>query len=196
MTRETLYAEGLALLTRWCVLNGVEAPEVKAWYTDAPFDACAYYRHGLINIWPKECSTVGTSPRQWSYPGYVVDRTPYGVLQHELGHHVDEAYNYRGGTYSSAWREETGEAPLTGYHTNDMEWFAEHFRLFVTNPDLLEKLRPKTWKKLAMKWPMRAEMRRWEEVLSGAHERWRQAAINKIQAAKRPSQGALFHAER
>jgi hypothetical protein len=192
ISRARLLDEGYALLVKWCDLNGVSIPEVKRWYTDAPFDACAYYRGGVINIWPNECASIGTNVRQWSYPGYVIDRTPYGVLQHELGHHADQAYNYRGGIYSQDWRKETGEAAITGYCTNDMEWFAEIFRLFVTNPDLLAKLRPRTFTKLINQWPQRAENRRWEQVLFTAPERWIRATQNKIKQVQPRSQGELY----
>lgn len=35
---------------------------------------------------------------------------------------------------------------ITSYAPNAMEWFAEIFRLFVTNPDLLKLIRPKAYK--------------------------------------------------
>jgi hypothetical protein len=39
---------------------------------------CAYYRKDTTRSASivRELGTVG---RQWSYPGYTVDRTPYGV---------------------------------------------------------------------------------------------------------------------
>lgn len=189
--RATLLVYGEQLLLQWCTLNAVSPPEIKAWYTDVPFDACAYYRDNVIQIWPNECARVGVSARQWSYPGYVVDRTPYGVLQHELGHHVDEAFEYRGGVLSTRWRRETGEEQLTNYCTNDMEWFAEIFRLFVTNPDLLRLLRPISYTRMIERWPARAETRTWPEVLMSAHPRWYAATLNKIKNVRPVRQGEL-----
>jgi hypothetical protein len=191
--RQLLLIQGQQLLAKWCNLNCVKPPEIKIWYSDPPFDTCAYYRDDLISIWPHECARIGVSARQWSYPGYVVDRTPYGVLQHELGHHVDEAKTYRRGILSSKWREATGELKLTSYCDNDMEWFAELFRLFVSNPDLLQILRPKIYRLMIERWPKRAEERNWAQVLVSAQERWRIATQNHIVKAARAKQGELLY---
>ncbi|TWA73960.1 hypothetical protein FBZ83_12627 [Azospirillum brasilense] len=74
---------------------------------------------------------------------------PYGVLAHELGHHVDVLRSttvdrYRG-NFSADLRRQASEPKLTNYCPDDGEWFAEMFRLFVTNPDLLRGLRPRTY---------------------------------------------------
>jgi hypothetical protein len=52
--------------------------------------------------------------------------------------------SYYGG-YSVNVRRRSGEKRLTSYCPNDEEWFAEMFRLFVTNHALLHEIRPKTW---------------------------------------------------
>jgi hypothetical protein len=46
-------------------------------------------------------------------------------------------------------RGQSGEAAITSYCPNDAEWFAEMFRVFVTNPDLLRLVRPRTHRELA-----------------------------------------------
>jgi len=147
------------------------------------FGVCAYYRDNTIFIWPNACALIGVAGRSWSYPGYVVDRTPYGVLAHELGHHTEGAHGTQGGIVAKAWRHETGEAPLTGYCPNDNEWFAEIFRLFVTNPELLSLLRPKMYVLLNKRWPNHAEHRLWNQVLASA-PRQIKAAQNKIAKIK------------
>jgi hypothetical protein len=123
----------------------------------------------------------------WSFPGYSVDRTPYGVIQHELGHHADYVKSEKRGSYygdfSINMRATVGEKPLTSYCPNDAEWFAEMFRLFVTNPDLLRLLRPDT----------HAAMREhfkpifdgsWRERMTGAPERTIAAIERKLGVRK------------
>lgn len=187
------------LVERWCALNDVIAPSVLEYGGAEPdFGVCAYYRDNVIHIWPEACAAVGTVGRMWSWPGYVVDRTPYGVLCHELGHHVDKAHGARGGIRAASWHSETGEPAITTYAPDVNEWFAEIFRLFVTNPSLLCRIRPKMYNKLAVEWRMLAESRDWKEVLAGA-DRQIKAADNKItEAYKRaarepkPLQGNLL----
>ena len=156
ISKSKLFEQGCELLTAFCNLNRIEIPKVvvvepEEWM----YRVCAYYRSGIIYINVKRCAQIGLGGRAWSYPGYVIDRTPYGVLQHELGHHVDVLYGKNKGKYYSEFsanlRRESLEAPLTGYCPNDAEWFAEMFRLFVTNPNLLHKLKPKTYHGLASK---------------------------------------------
>lgn len=114
---------------------------------------CAYYRKDVINICLIKCRGVRNSMgRNWNWPGSTTDKTPYGVLAHELGHHADFHSGRPKGSYSSLSstevKEASGEKDLTSYCPNNGEWFAEMFRLFVTNPDLLAQLRPKTYDEL------------------------------------------------
>lgn len=183
--KASLFARGKALMESWCQLNGVTPPAVVSHEGHCQFATCAYYRENQINIWLLDCAHVGSNFRMWSYPGYVIDRTPYGVLQHELAHHVDNAEGPRGGELSHLWRRETQEDPITNYSPNDNEWFAEIFRLFVTNPDLLRLLRPKTFAKLIERFPNRAQQAPWAFVLSGADDRWITATMNHIGTAEK-----------
>ena len=175
-----LFDLGRDLIYRWCEMNQVDRPKIIIHPDGKPtFAVCAYYRDGAIYIWPHACASIGMAGRSWSYPGYVVDRTPYGVLAHELAHHVEGAHGGRGGKIAKTWFVETGESPITSYAPNVNEWFAEIFRLFLTNPDLLSILRPKMFKKLSGEWPRLIERRVWKDVLKGA-ERQIRAAENKI----------------
>lgn len=167
MTKDDLYLAGIEHITKWCEANGVQVPRVVARSGKPDFGVCAYYRNGEIQIWPSSCAGLGLAGRQWSWPGYSTDRTPYGVLAHELGHHVDNQHGPRGGYRSHVWRPLDAK-PLTGYCPNDNEWFAELFRLFVTNPDLFRALRPKIEGLFFGDWPVRAEARSWREVLAGS----------------------------
>lgn len=178
--RAQLLADGKAHINKWCALNGVVPPTVTEYPGNEPdFGVCAYYRDSEIHIWPEACAMPGTAGRAWSWPGYVVDRTPYGVLAHELGHHVDKAHGARGGIRALEWYKETKEAPITTYCPDVNEWFAEIFRLYVTNPGLLLALRPAMYLKLASEWRFNAETRDWQTVLEGAGRQIK-AAMNKI----------------
>lgn len=168
--RESLFEEGSSLLKQFCKLNRLDVPEVRKWHVDSwRFQGtCAYYRPTYIAICVDRCARLGLGGRAWSWPGYVIDRTPYGVLQHELGHHIDimmsgmkEGYQ---GTYSISLRKQTKELPITGYTPNDAEWFAEIFRLFVTNPDLLDRCRPQTFAVLEKQFTLSTD-KRWDQVL-------------------------------
>lgn len=176
-----LFERGVAHIRRWCELNGVSMPRIVEREGRPEFGVCAYYRDGRIDIWVQSCAALGRAGRQWSYPGYVVDRTPYGVLAHELGHHVDRQHGPAGGFRSHVWRP-VDAAPLTGYCPNDNEWFAELFRLFVTDPDLLRRARPKIADLFFQEWPAAAERRPWAEVLKDS-PRHIAAATNKIRKA-------------
>lgn len=174
------YEAGLALLQRFCTVNRIPEPSVVQL---GPEDrlyhlaTCAYYRPTTVTIMVSKCAAIGRGGMAWSCPGYKVDRTPYGVLQHELGHHVDYYFTEhygdilkpRGSTFARALH--TGEKPLTGYlgtnkreDTFYAEWFAEHFRLFVTNPQLSRAIAPK-WYELITRYLNPVELRTWDEVL-------------------------------
>jgi hypothetical protein len=178
---------GIANATAFCAANNLVMPEVRArareeWHVGA----CAYYRPVYIEICPQECAAIGREGRAWSFPGYSVDRTPFGVVAHELGHHADHSKSQRRGPYfgdySIKLRAAAREEPLTSYCPNDAEWFAEMFRLFVTNPDLLRLIRPATYGLIA------ADFRpyvtaTWTDVLAGAPARTMIAAARKVEEA-------------
>ena len=189
MNKTELLEMGLERLLGFCVKNDIVAPEVhcdEKW----SFNECAYYRPTYIRICVKQCAHIGRGGASWSYPGYTVDRTPYGVLAHELGHHCDitlsdkkygQANRYFGNYSHSVWAA-SSEEKLTNYCPNTGEWFAEMFRLFVTNPDLLKVLRPKTYARLREDWEP-VEDRAWQVVLSAAPGRTIAAAEKKVAAA-------------
>ncbi len=106
---------------------------------------------------PDKCTRPATwdHPRQRSWMGGVTDRTVLGVIAHELGHHVDFTFSAmkdstpkrifsteifsewiqleakRRSTRTAEWK------PITSYHANVGEWFAEMFRVYLLNPALL-----------------------------------------------------------
>ena len=149
---------------------------------------CAYYRSDTITICLPVCGRLGLGGPAWSWPGHAVDRTPYGVVAHELGHHVDmllssERDRYRGDFSQRIRSASPKEAPLTGYCPDAGEWFAEMFRLFVTNPHLLLALRPSTYSNLLDAGLRPAHpFRSWDRELAanGAPERTIRAAGRRI----------------
>jgi hypothetical protein len=184
-TKQALYDRGVDLLWTFCEANGLKVPEVKreppaGW----PFGVCAYYRADRITICVEKCAAIGVAGMAWSFPGHSVDRTPYGVIAHELGHHVDLARSTRRdryrGDFSLEMRARCAEAPLTSYCPDDGEWFAEMFRLFVTNPDLLHQLRPRTFRDLLGMGFVPVFDDPWYSRLAEAPERTVQSIINKL----------------
>ena len=177
--------QGQALVQKFCDMNGIEAPGLEVEPTNNwGWDVCAYYRPSTTRICLAKCADIGTAGRQWSYPGYTVDRTPYGVLAHELGHHVDRLCSDRKGPYfgdfSIALRKRSFEKEISSYCPNDHEWFAEMFRVFVTNPDLLRLLRPLTYAALLTRFkPVFSDT--WRDRMAGAPERTIKAAEDKLE---------------
>lgn len=188
--RLALFRCGLDHIRAFCAANALECPDVRLLdIAEWPFpQTCAYYRPHYIAICVERCAHPGYGGRAWSWPGYAVDRTPYGVLAHELGHAVDVHLSqttdrYRG-DFSADLRRTSGAPALTGYASDDGEWFAEWFRLYVTNPDLVRALAPALWAQLQAPWRP-VETRPWQEVLATAPERTRRAAENRIAVASR-----------
>lgn len=197
--KRTMFDEGCKLIERFCVLNNLTVPSVEVvpsseWH----FAECAYYRPTYIKICLEKCAHIGTTGPAWSYPGYVADRTPFGVLAHEVGHHCDYTRStIRGsyfGNYSSDTRRAANEPRLTRYAPNDREWFAELFRLFVTNPDLLRFIRPRTFALLVVDFrpvpqpDLSAAVNElgltpWQHVLNDAPGRTLRQTHRKIEAA-------------
>lgn len=193
LQKPELYVLGTHLLRAFRTANpNVEPVQIMLNPTvNHSFGVCAYYRSNTIFLDLKACAHVGTAGRAWSYPGYTVDRTPYGVLCHEMGHHVDHAHGRLPGVLSPAAFAHADEPAVSSYpdeYTGTMrvsEWYAEAFRLFLTNPDLLRLVRPRTFEALRDTF-VPAETRTWDQVLDA--DRQRDVARKKIQeAAKRRS---------
>lgn len=187
MTKGELFKDGVHLAERFCTRNKLVMPEVRVVPREKwQFDVCAYYRPTYIAICIEKCASEGKGGRAWSWPGYVIDRTPYGVIQHELGHHVDYTFSKSKGLYfgdySVGMLASTGEPALTGYAPNAAEWFAEIFRLFVTNADLLRRVSPKAFTELASRLTA-VVVDPWQDVLYGAPERTVAMAEKKIRLA-------------
>lgn len=184
----SLFKRGLDVTASFCSANSLPAPGVRRLASDEwTVGACAYYRPTETVICVEKCAGVGVAGPAWSWPGYTVDRTPYGVLQHELGHHVDVLRSTRKGNYYGDFgmrvRQVSGEKPITSYCPNDAEWWAEMFRVFVTNPDLLSLVRPRTYREIKSTFvPLFEDT--WRERLSDAPPRHIAAVERKIEAVR------------
>lgn len=154
MDKDYLADLGILLANKFCVVNEIRLPTMNIYRSKdnkmakaiKAVGTCGYYRSNNIHVAVPHCAYNNPN---YSWPAFISDRTPYGVIQHELGHHVDEVMSgvniYRhppGNFFSDRIRQESGEKPITSYSPNTQEWFAEIFRLFVTNPLLLERIRP------------------------------------------------------
>ena len=202
-TKDEMFQAGAAIAERFCTSNGIPIPTIDRLnpsQRNYHIGTCAYYRPTTIHIMVEKCANRGFGGRAWSWPGYTVDRTPYGVIQHELGHHVDgiktgevTRENVIEKLFSKRIWEQSREAPLTGYLGTDkqtatfwMEWFAENFRLFVTNPNLCWMLRPRFYETVMAHGIEPILLDDWEGVLllNGAPSRIVEQARKKIGAVK------------
>ena len=141
------------------------------------YGLCSFNARRIRVAYPKCKDPVRGAPvRAWSFPGLKSDVTVGGVLAHELGHWFD----YQRGFPSSSpdWRSVLArEKPLTGYEPNPAEAWAEAFRLFATNPDLLAAGRPRRYEFLVARGGLKPAVRAtWREVLAGAHTRYHEVA--------------------
>jgi len=192
--KDFLCAQGYLLVGEFCRLNDLPLPAIRR-YEDGrrwSFNACAYYRAHWITICLPRCAAPGYGGRAWSWPGYISDRTPYGVVAHECGHHADLLRGVQKDKYwsefSTSLRGASGEARLTSYCPNNAEWFAEMFRLFLTNPDLLRLIRPRTHRELLAAGFKPAHERDWKSAmlncLPEAPERTLKMAERRIEEAR------------
>lgn len=109
----------------------------------------------------------------WNAPAGFNDYTPFGVMCHEVGHHVDyilhpQAYSRQNGFQEIVDNEEE----VSRAETNVLESFAEAIRLFITNPHLLEQGRPDRYEYLTKCIGLKPlHQTTWRRVLSKAGPR-------------------------
>lgn len=184
-TRALLAEAGQALVQAMCQANDLAVPPMpgKPHHYMNKWQACGLYLGGKIYVNPAKCASLGMGGPAWSWPGYIIDRTPYGVHAHELGHHLDHVLTVKLGTYFARLvRDESREDRLTTYCPNTGEWLAEMLRLYTTNPDLLRLVRPRTYAVLA-DYLLPCGKRTWQQVLHDAPDRTRAMATRRIAEA-------------
>lgn len=169
-TRDQLARQGRAAVLAFCQANGMPPPTF-AGEVPAYVGSCGLYSRGRLYVTVPACARLGYGGPAWSWPGYMVDRTPFGVYCHELGHYVDDLCSRKGTDFAQAMRKASGEAKLTNYCPNTAEWLAEMMRLFITDPDLLQAVRPRTYESLVGAGLLPSELRPWQDVLAGAPAR-------------------------
>lgn len=138
----------------WVRRMGFRGPGAKGWA-----------RPGVLTVCPDACTLPG---RGYSWPGSVSDCTVRGVYLHEIGHVVHASLGNKEAAVLAGLRA-LGGPRVTGYEPNEMETFAETFRLFAGNPALLEAGRP--WRfqflySLGIR-PPAGRPRRWQRGLVG-----------------------------
>jgi len=187
-TKDEMWQTGKLHAINFCEANALPVPAFIAEET-WPFGSCAYYRmtkdgRGKVVGCVKKMAHIGTAGQAWSYPGHIIDRTPYGVIAHEMGHHVDAIKGNVKQGYISGFSvlicSQSQETKLTNYCPNTGEWFAEMMRLFITNPNLLKAIRPKTFSLLTLNFIKPIETRSFQEVLKDAPERTLQLACKRV----------------
>jgi hypothetical protein len=143
----------------------------KTWYGAHIYED----KQSTIAINLKRCRVATRVPGwSWTFPGYKSDLTPFGIVCHEFGHHVDHTLGgNRGISYRKPWQKIIlEETEVSGYEPNHHEAFAEAFRLFLTNPDLLRCGRPERWSYFVDKLQLvPPDDSPWQEVLRHAHPR-------------------------
>lgn len=134
-----------------------------------------FYRYGrdfvVVNM--KRCRMPARVPGySWSYPGYKADLTPYGVIAHELGHHVWYHIMREDRIKQASWKYTSKSgAPVSSYEPNPEEAFAESIKLWITNPALLRDGRPERFNYLQSLGLVTVHGLSWRSALCNAHPR-------------------------
>lgn len=193
-------AEDIAV--RFCEANRLELPNIKQ--RDCRGHRGYYRAHrvkyakamfwiGYVYYDPLGCTMpVKTPGYKWSFTGYKADNTAPGVIAHEIGHHVWECrvrmedgrrHHYTHDMLLKYWETNRASEPqVTSYGAQSVEEdFAESMKLFLLNPDLLLKGRPRRYSMLADGFGLQPVVEAdWSDVLVFAHEKLLAAACNWI----------------
>lgn len=177
--KKSNFDECLDELTVYARALGVEMPEV----TVGPFDdaynewsarGMYFLREKKINIDLKRCKVATKVPGfAWSYTGYKADMTPAGVLAHEFGHYIDDVKKITRIHRCVIGELHDDEGCVSSYCPNPSEWFAETFRLFFLNHDLLigSHFRTQCFMLDTLEFPYpRSEG--WHDIMINAHPRF------------------------
>lgn len=150
-TNPELFSFAEKIAYKFLAVNGIDKPEkvVDRRLVDKPRGSygcgvCIYPRvptkRPIIVVSSKDCAKPSTGyAMKWSFPGYVTDRTPVGVLAHEIGHHCDLLLGFPSSQIPLANK-------ISSYEPNSRESWAETMRLFILNPKLLELFSPERYR--------------------------------------------------
>jgi len=173
----TLFEKGLDLISGFSSLNRIRKPKVFIYdgYHKSAYGL--FYPDNIIQINIKMCrAPVKTPGYDWSFPGYIQDLTPYGILAHEFGHYISDRLGK--GFRKNFIRINRLESNVTSSDNRGLdEKMAEAARLFITNPDLLKKGRPLRYQ-IFRDYYEPIVNHRWRTVLKHAHPKIIAAAEN------------------
>jgi len=177
ITKEKLKETSFELLTEFILNNNdIETPKICI----KKINAAGYYiiKSKIIEINNITTSPVKTPGYKWSFPGYKADMTFMGILCHEFGHHIYYTKKIKSKEYKLYLEKEIN---VSSYEPNIDEKFAEAFKLFLTNPDLLKKGRPKRYNFITKELGINHFHNiSWNNILHFAHPKIHVAAKNWI----------------
>lgn len=152
-TKRQLCEMAINLIDNFCELNNIPKPKFDIdWETGTTQTegiVCGHFTFGtdVLHLQPNRCANPNPN-KDW--PGFFYDRTCYGVMCHEFAHYVDNLspslFNIK--LISTELRQIANEPSFNRDPKDDYEYFADVFKLFVTNPDLLRITRPSIFKLL------------------------------------------------
>jgi hypothetical protein len=190
--------ESIELINNFCEFNNIPKPKIEIQNNSRNFGS--YYMRSnkiVVNLKKSRCP-VRIPGRAWSYTGYKSDLTIGGVIAHEMGHYIDYLKGRKAGYrefYSMSCKENAAEIiemilsepAITSYSGNGPqshripETIAESMKLFILNPDLLRKGRPKAYRIMTEVYGLKPVVHKsWEEILINADVKLTNAAGNWI----------------
>lgn len=156
-----------------------------------PWSVNGWYWNDTIFVNVKRSKTpVKTPGFAWSYTGFKADMTAPGILAHELGHYVKDIIDQKiDRKHRAVFRKNIQaisevEPNVSSYEPNADERWAEAFRLFVLNPDLLRVGRPVRYDFFLHLRLRPVNPLPWREVLANAHPKLIKAAESWIKKAQ------------
>lgn len=165
-TKKQLVEIGVEHVKRFMNLNRVPLPTFYLFPDSNPYGYCGLcdFKRRAIKIHVPDVANVSFNPspggRQWSYPGYKIDRTGVGVISHEIGHWVDYCVKLHRGFPK--------KGKITGYEPNIYESVAESMRLFILNPGLLHIIAPERYEYIVKSGLKPVVTEDWDKVLENA----------------------------
>lgn len=158
-TKQQLCEMSISLINDFCDLNNIPKPEFNIDWgtgtTQSKGTVCGHFTFGtnVLHLQPNKCANPNPNG---DWPGFFYDRTCYGVMCHEFAHYVDNLspslFNVK--LISAELRQIANEPSFNKDPKDDYEYFADVFKLFISNPDLLKLVRPNTFKLLTEKYKL------------------------------------------
>lgn len=182
MNKLELAEIGIKYVKEFCDLNKISYPKFVIDKNTFQEDCCGGYGNKTIYVYIKACSNEFDIPGYgWSHRHYFVDREPCGVIAHEFGHYIHDIMTNKELVLPSE------NVLITNYEiVNHHERFAETFKLFLLNPNLLKEFAPQRYKVLIEKLKLKPIFTEtWMELMekNNMHPKHIKAAQNKLKNA-------------